>query len=112
MAKCVVVLFPWQPPPFGTLSRSAGKCVWVNLRYLRVALVFEITLPCCPEVILTAGVFGVLGYDCWVTIAQHSVRLQQDCFQKAAPRDNLTSKEVKTKSKCLRFSHVPACVWV
>lgn len=72
-------------------------------------------LPCSPEVILTADVFGVLGGGCWVSTTQHNVRLQEDCFQKAAPRDNLTSKEVKTKSwcgDCLHFSHVPACAWI
>lgn len=72
-------------------------------------------MPSSPGVILAAGVFGMVGYGCWVRITQHSVGLQEDCFQKAAPRDNLTSKEVKTKSwcwGCLHFPHVPACVWV
>lgn len=61
---------------------------------------FQIMLPSSPEVVLTAGVFGMLGYGCWVSITQHSARLQEDCFQKAAPRDNLTSTEVKTKLWC------------
>lgn len=32
---CSCTVFPWQPAPLGTLSRSASKSVWLNLRWSR-----------------------------------------------------------------------------
>ena len=112
---CSCTVFPWQPPPLRTFSRSASKSVWVNLRwsYGSINVWNNIT-------ILSLGDYHCkrvwyVNMDHWVHITQCCFGLQENCFQKAAAGDSSTSKEVKTKLwcwSCLHFSHVLVCVWI
>lgn len=120
---CSCTVFPWQPLPLGTLSRSASKSVWVNLRWSQgsnnilnnIAILSRGDSHCRCVWCVRLWLLGQYSTAQCQRGLFSNCTVQEHCFQKAALRDNLTSKEVKTKSwcwDCLHFSHVPACVWI